>query len=280
MNKNQSTPIKKAQLKRVNDQEKSRLPIKSNLLDKTKIAIVGYSRVSTENQKDEGTITLQKDAITEYCNDHFELREIFADEGVSGGLSDRPALVSLFEFLEKNHDIKSVLIFKLDRLARDLYIQEHLIKKLESMGVTLLSIKEPNLDSNDPMRKAFRQFMGIVSELEKNFITMRLTEGRKAKARKGLYAGGGVAFGYCSKDKELLIDSDKATIVKEIFRMRIALHYSYERIANILNEQGYPTMRGGKWNTGTIHYMIRNKVYRGIVEYSGESAKRSELALI
>ena len=49
----------------------------------------------------------------------------------------------------------------------------------------LISIKELNLESGDPMRKAFRQFMGIVSELEKSFITMWLSGGRINKARNG-----------------------------------------------------------------------------------------------
>ncbi|MBA7563257.1 hypothetical protein ES708_04912 [subsurface metagenome] len=65
----------------------------------------------------------------------------------------------------------------------------------------LISIKEPHLDSNDPMRKAFRQFIGIVSELEKTFITMRHSGGRINKAQKGGYAGGTTALGYKTKNK-------------------------------------------------------------------------------
>lgn len=252
---------------------------KSAVLEQ-KIPVVGYCRVSTDNQREEGTVELQKSALLDHCNGHLELREIFADEGVSGGLENRPALISMFEYLENNPSIKSVLIWKLDRLARDLYIQEHLIKKLESMGITLLSIKEPNLDSNDPMRKAFRQFMGIVAELEKSFITMRLREGRKAKAKKGKYSGGGLAYGYKSKDKDFSIDSERAKVVRDIYRMRINQHYSYERIAEILNDQCIPTMHGKKWNSGTVHYMVHNKKYRGIIQYSGESAKRPDLVII
>ena len=80
-------------------------------------------------------------------------------------------------------------------MARDLSIQEHLIQKIQTLGKRLISTKEQDLDSTDPMRKAFRQFMGMVSELEKAFITMRLSEGRLNKARKGKYAGGGVPTG-------------------------------------------------------------------------------------
>ncbi len=171
--------------------------------------LAGYCRVSTDNQKEEGTIEIQKTALSEYANKNgLELLNVFCDEGVSGGLEDRPALSELFSFLEEHSEIDGVLIYKLDRLARDLYIQEHLIKKLEVLNKRLLSIKEPNLESSDPMRKAFRQFMGIVSELEKAFITMRLKEGRKRKAIRGGHAGGSAAFGYSTEDKELKINSD------------------------------------------------------------------------
>lgn len=112
----------------------------------TKISIIGYCRVSTDNQKEEGTIKLQEQAIREYAQAKgYDLVGIFMDEGVSGGLEHRPALSNLFDYLE-NHAVSCVLIYKLDRLARDLYIQEHLIKKLEGMNINLISTKEPDLD--------------------------------------------------------------------------------------------------------------------------------------
>ena len=125
----------------------------------TPLRIVAYCRVSTDNQKEEGTINLQVDAIREYCQKKgFDLVDTFKDEGVSGGLEDRPALVTFFNFLEgeEGKEIQAVIVWKLDRLARDLYIQEHLIQKLELLEKRLISTKEANIDSSDPMRKAFR----------------------------------------------------------------------------------------------------------------------------
>ena len=90
---------------------------------------IGYCRVSTDNQKEEGTIEIQKEALLEHTRKNgFELVKVFSDEGISGGLEDRPALSELFSYLEDHPEIDGVLIYKLDRLARDLYIQEHLIK--------------------------------------------------------------------------------------------------------------------------------------------------------
>lgn len=245
--------------------------------------IIGYCRVSTDNQKDEGTIDLQRQALREYAEQNgYELVKTFEDEGVSGGLEDRAGLAELFNFLEDkaNKEIGAVLIFKLDRLARDLYIQEHLIKKLESLGKSLISTKEADLASDDPMRKAFRQFMGIVSELEKSFITMRLSGGRINKIKnKKTYAGGGIALGYSTKNKDLIIDTAGADTIRQIFKMKRYGRKGLREIARTLNEQGIATARGGEWHAGTIKYILANPLYKGVMAYSGIEAKRADLAL-
>ena len=246
--------------------------------------IIGYCRVSTDNQKDEGTIDLQRQALKEYADAKgYELVKVFEDEGVSGGLENRAGLAELFDFLEdkENKGVEAVLIFKLDRLARDLYIQEHLIKKLEALSVGLISTKEADLASDDPMRKAFRQFMGIVSELEKSFITMRLSGGRINKIKnKKTYAGGGIALGYSTIDKDLVIDTAGADTIRQIFKMKRYGKKGLREIARTLNEQGVATARGGEWHAGTIKYMLANPLYKGVMAYSGIKAERSDLALL
>ncbi len=243
--------------------------------------IIGYCRVSTGNQKDEGTIDLQRQALKEFSKQDYELVKIFEDEGVSGGLEDRVGLAEMFSYLEENKDIEAVLIYKLDRLARDLYLQEHLIKKLESLDTKLISTKEKDLASDDPMRKAFRQFMGIVSELEKSFITMRLSGGRISKIKnKKTYAGGGIALGYSTKDKDLIINGKQADTIKEIFKMKRYGRKGLREIARELNERDIATARGGEWHAGTIKYILNNPIYKGVMIYSGVKAKRDDLALL
>lgn len=246
-----------------------------------KLKLAGYCRVSTDNQREEGTIELQENALRDfaYCN-NYELVQVFRDDGVSGSLENRPALVELFNFLEVNKEVEGVLIFKLDRLARDLYIQEHLIKKLEQLGKKLISTKEKDLASDDPMRKAFRQFMGIVSELEKAFITMRLSGGRINKAKKGGHAGGSVPLGYRAKNKELEIDAEQAALVRLIFSMKFDRKLGLRKIAKMFNEKNIPTARGGRWYASTVKYIVENPLYKGLVAYKNVNAKREELALV
>jgi len=250
--------------------------------NKESIKLVGYCRVSTNNQKEEGTIEIQEKSLKQYANkNNYELIKIFKDEGISGSneLENRPGLAELFSYAEDNKEIEGVLIFKLDRLARDLYIQEHLIKKLEGLNKKLISIKEPHLESNDPMRKAFRQFMGIVSELEKAFITMRLSGGRINKAQKGGYAGGATALGYKTKNKKLIIDEKQAEIIRMIFKMKRYKRMGLREIARELNKKDVPTARGGKWYAGTIKYILENPLYKGIAHYKENNVKNKDLAL-
>lgn len=244
--------------------------------------VIAYCRVSTSNQKEEGTIKLQVNAIKEFCqNKNYKLEAVFKDEGVSGGLELREALAEMFNYLENGQgkEIEGVVIWKLDRLARDLYIQEHLIKKLELLEKKLISTKEPDLGSKDPMRKAFRQFMGVVSELEKAFITMRLSGGRISKAKEGGYAGGGIALGYITKNKELEASKNEASIVKIIFKLKKNKHLSINEIARRMNSEGFETKRGGRWYASTISYILKNPIYKGLYEYSGIEFKRNDLAL-
>jgi len=245
--------------------------------------VVGYCRVSTENQKEEKTILVQEDNIRKFAKkSNYKLVKVFSDEAISGGseLENRPGLSSLFNFVEDRQDVEAVIIFKLDRLARDLYIQEHLIKKLELLQLKLISINEPGLESDDPMRKAFRQFMGIVAELEKAFITMRLSSGRIFKAQKGGYAGGSTALGYIAENNELKIDKDQAEIVRKIFYLKRYKKLSLGKIAKLLNETGIKTKRNGKWYSGTIKLILSNKLYRGHVDYKGNKSKNKRLILV
>lgn len=244
--------------------------------------LIAYCRVSTANQEREGKIELQETAVSDYCKEYkHDLIRIFKDDGVSGGLEDRAGLAELFSFLETDEgkEVDGVVIWKLDRLARDLYIQEHLIKKLELLGKVLISTKEPDLNGNDPMRKAFRQFMGIVAELEKAFITMRLSGGRINKAKKGGYAGGSIALGYNSVDKELKQSENEAKLVMTIFRMKRNNHLSINEIARRLNEEGHKTKRGGRWYASTVKYILNNPIYKGHYEYRDIESRRDDLKL-
>jgi len=245
------------------------------------LKLVGYCRVSTDNQAQDGTIEIQENALKEYAEkEGIDIVHICKDEGVSGGLESRPGLALLVDYLNTDETIDGVLIFKLDRLARDVRIQENLIHDIQTRkGKRIISVKEPDLDSKEPMRVLMRQILGSFSQYEKSQIAMRLSLGRLNKARKGGYAGGSRPTGYRVENKDLLIDLPQAETVKAIFRMKRE-RKGLRAIARELNEGGYPTSRGGAWYAGTVRYILNNCIYQGTLEYKGQRGDRPELSIL
>lgn len=243
---------------------------------------VGYCRVSTDNQREEKTIELQVNDLTVYADkNNIEVIEWFKDDGVSGGLEERPELMRLMRYLEKNTEIEGILIYKLDRLARDLYIQEGLIREFIKLNKQVVSTLEPDLDSNDPFRKAFRQMLGVFAEFEKAMITLRMKNGRNSAAAKGRWHGGQI-YGYDhGKNGALIINKEEADIVKRIYHMKRYQRLTSSKIASILNSEKVPTKRKNtSWHSLTVRKMLRNPLYKGFIRYKGQLYKGNHESLI
>lgn len=249
-----------------------------------KLNYYAYLRVSTGNQKEEKTIQIQEIAIKEYAEkNNINIVKMFEDDGISGGLEDRPALAELFDSLKTNgKDIEGIIIYRLDRLARSVRIQENLIYDLqEKRGKKIISIKEPDLDSKDITRVLTRQILGSISQYERGVIAMRLKSGRLNKLRKGGFPGGGVAMGYEVIDKELVRKPEDVAIVRQIYYLKRYKRYSLSEICKTLNGNNIKTPKGGaQWYAGTVKYILNNSLYRGRMSYSGAEATRSDLSLI
>ena len=251
---------------------------------------LGYCRNSTIIQRQAGTIKHQQKEIEKCClENEFKLFEIFTDEGISGttAISQRPAFLKLINFIEAEKKVKYLVIFSLDRLARDLMIQEQIINLINKSGIKIVSIREPDLFGDDPTRKFIRQILGAASEFEKSIITTRMIAGRINKALSGKYSGGRIPYGYVksTEDKknknkpDLVMSEIQSENVKVIFEMK-ARKMSYRSIARYLNNSKVEPPRGKRWYPATIRYLFLNPVYRGELNYKGISNIRTDLAIV
>src|SRR5258706_15942178 len=82
-----------------------------------------------------------------------------------------------------SNGVRAVLIERLDRLARDLMVQEATIAELQH-GFTLISVAEPDLMATDPTRILMRQLMGAVAQYDKSQIVLKLRGARMRKRAK------------------------------------------------------------------------------------------------
>ena len=216
----------------------------SGLEPRTKV--VGYVRVSSNDQAERGTIEQQRADIRAWAKrQQLRIVEICEDEAVSGAkdVSARPGLACAVDHVEKGQ--AAVVVFaKLDRLARDLLTQEAtlgLFWRAEGRVFTLDQGEVLADDPLDPIRTAFRQILGVFGQLERAMIRARMERGRMAKAQRGGYTGGAPPFGF-QKDitKELVTKHPEQAVVDRILADHAA-GASIRSIAAALNDEGVPT---------------------------------------
>ena len=217
------------------------------------IKAFAYLRVSGKGQiKGDGFIRQEK-AIKRYADANgIEVNHIYKDKGVSGTLSNRPALAEMMVDLQQNgHGIKTVIVEKIDRIARDLMIQETIIQDFKENGISLVSAMEgADLLDNDPTRKLVRQILGAISEYEKAMLVQKL---RVARQRKK------VKTGKCEGRKSYheVAPSTVAHIRRLRRKPKGMKRKTYHQISDILNGENVPTLNGQQWNLQTIRHAIQ-----------------------
>src|ERR1039458_3990935 len=158
----------------------------------SKTTAFAYLRVSGKGQIKGDGFPRQLAAIRKYTAEHdMRIVQVFEEKGVCGAteLENRPALMAMLEALVAN-GTKLVLIEKLDRLARDLMVQETIIGDLRKRGFDLISVTEPDLLQDDPTRILMRQIFGAIAQYEKAMIVAKLRAARqRMKAKVGRCEG-------------------------------------------------------------------------------------------
>ncbi len=222
--------------------------------------LVAYLRVSTDAQTDGLGLDIQEATITKWADAHgHKIAETFTDAGVSGsnGLDTRAGLGLALDVLKKR-EADGLVVYRLDRLARDLIVQETLLAELRRMGADMFSTSEAEGqyltdDPADPSRKMIRQVLGAVAEYERSMIALRLRSGRARKASDGGFAGGTPPYGFKSSGGELVPVADEQIALTRIRNLRAAdPPLSYEKIAQMLNDAGIPPRRGERWHKAVV----------------------------
>ena len=156
-----------------------------------------YARVSSDQQREEGTIASQTAALIE-CAKARDLEVpsewIFEDAGYSGATLERPGLERVRD-LAAEGQIQAVLIHSPDRLSRKYAYQILLIEELDRHGVEALFLKAPQGTSAED--QLLVQFQGMIAEYERAQILERSRRGKRHRARAGeVSVLSGAPYGY------------------------------------------------------------------------------------
>jgi site-specific DNA recombinase len=245
-----------------------------------------YTRVSSERQKEEGTIASQVAALIEHADQQgyrVPSEWIFRDEGYSGSTLVRPGLERVRD-LAAEGVLETVLVHAPDRLSRKYAYQVVLLEELARQGVEVEFLKSPQVTT--PEEQLLVQFQGMIAEYERAQITERTRRGKRHHARNGsinVLSGAPYGYRYVRKSEESaayyeVIESE-AEVVRKVFQLYTRDALSINAIARWLNEQGVATRTAkSRWERSTVWGMLRNPAYQGVACFGKtERAERKKI---
>ena len=200
-----------------------------------------YYRVSSTGQESGSGFDRQSSIVKEYCaKNGIELIGEYS-ETKTGTTEYRPTFERMLAEIES---VDFIVVERVDRLSRDLGVQEILIRELGKKGKTIISATEGHLD-DDPTRKLVRQLLGAVAGYEKSRIVEKLKISReKIRKEKGKCEG--------SKSYQEIDPS----LVDSIRTMR-EQGDKLQDIADWLNANKIPCKRGGAvWYPSSVRSVL------------------------
>jgi site-specific DNA recombinase len=252
-----------------------------------------YLRVSSEEQREAGTIQTQRESLERYAaQSGFEVVELYADDGVSGTflLHERPEGKRLLEDA-KEGKFQTVLVYKLDRLGRTQLGILDAADRLERVGVALRSATE-YYETATPQGRLMFQMLGSFAEFERSTIRQRTRDGLHREHREGHYMGR-VPFGYrVDEHGHLQVVPEEAEIVRQVFERIAAGGTLYSETAHLNNlgvrppswrTSGKKRPPAKRWAAPTIRTILRNTTYSGthrITLSTGEVVEQTVPAII
>lgn len=230
---------------------------------------VAYIRVSGETQSKEDAYgkDVQRAAILDYADREGYVITRWYEE-VGCGAEERPILESIcFGDEVDNPPVEALIVFKQDRVARDMTLFFMYMFYLKKKNIELVSVND-NVDKDDPMWGIRMALIQMIAEQERKNITLRTSAGKAVKAQNGGFCGGRTPFGYNHVDGELQVNEHEAEIVRLIFKWSDE-GMGLRKLASALNERGYKTRKGEPFTFNGVRSIRDNKMlYQGYYKYN------------
>ncbi len=219
---------------------------------------IGYTRVSTQGQADNGiSLEMQETKIRAYCEfNDLDLVEIITDAGLSGkNVTGRPGVQRLLDLIQ-GKKVEAVVVYKLDRLGRSTMDLLEISKLLDKKNVSLHSLTE-KLDTSTPHGKFFFTLTGALAEMERGIVSERTKSALGQKRANGKRISGQAEFGYeFDADGNVVQNAHEQAIIAKI-RQLSSQGMSIRNIQAELTREGYLSRQGNALSVATIHGIMR-----------------------
>ncbi len=196
---------------------------------------------------------------------------IYEDEGFSGGTLERPQFKQMMQ-AAKEGKLTSIVVYRLDRISRNIGDFAQLIEQLNDRNISFISIKE-QFDTSSPMGRAMMYIASVFSQLERETIAERIQDNMKELAKTGRWLGGITPTGYCSQEviEEMSDGKRKKTYrLKQIEREIEIIRFIYDcfiqtkslaKTEQFLADCSYHTKNNKPFSRFAIRAILTNPVY-------------------
>ena len=191
---------------------------------------------------------------------------VYSDRGFSGKNTERPALQELMQAVRAG-EIGTVLVYKLDRISRNLADFTQLLRVFESHRVEFRSHTE-HFETASPLGQAMQSLLMVFAQLERETISGRVRDAAFARAKQGFDTGGPPPAGFQripavigGTHTQMLAPDAHAPLIAEGFSVYLAAEGSLSVVSRYWNNAGFRTRRGGEWLPHTVCRVLRNPVY-------------------
>ncbi|MCL2838143.1 MAG: recombinase family protein [Oscillospiraceae bacterium] len=222
-----------------------------------------YARYSSDNQT-ENSVEGQLRECKEYAEKQgITILNTYIDRALSAKTDNRPEFQRMIKDSGKElFDV--VLVWKLDRFARNRYDSAHYKHLLAKNNVRVVSATERLSDTPEGM--LMESVLEGFAEYYSAELAVKVNRGMTENALKCKFNGGSIPFGYKINDEQYFeIDPVTAPVVREVFT-DYANGKTIKTIVNSLNSRGIRNVKGGEMNINRVTYMLKNRRYLG--EYS------------
>lgn len=202
----------------------------------------------------------------------------YDDGGYSGGSMDRPGLKQLLSDIEAGK-IDTVVVYKVDRLTRSLADFAKIIEVFDSRAVSFVSVTQ-QFNTTSSMGRLTLNVLLSFAQFEREVTGERIRDKIAASKRKGMWMGGRVPLGYEVKDRRLIINSEEAEQVREIFHRYLEFGCVRQLKAH-LDDRGMSskvrtsrsgrTSGGAPYSRGALYKILSNRIYIGEIPHKKSS---------
>ncbi len=224
-----------------------------------------YARYSSHGQTEQ-SIEGQLRVCYEFAKrENIKVVGEYIDRALTGRSDDRPDFQRMISDAKKKA-FDYVIVYKLDRFARNRYDSAIYKHKLKQCGVKLLSAME-NIGDN-PESIILEAVLEASAEYYSVDLSQKIKRGRKESATKGKFVGGGVPIGYKNEGGYLVVDVEKAPHIVKAFSMYAEGVPKKDIIAE-MNALGLRNKNGDPYGYNALQCALKSEKYIGVLEQSG-----------